>query len=216
MRSCRGPGFANPVALPESRAAKTLAVDSGFEPLPSGAPEPSAQELSALVDEFYSAGGGGDLGSMGESDAGVIFQGDGDPLEAAPTVLETVRLVAEQRNGLAFRLNTLGLCDDQTTELLLASDVIEREHDGDRRRESRIASLSVFLPAASPAKYEELLAPCSGRGFQDACAFVARLAEAGVNVECTAVARPDVDVGEIEALAMSLGARSFRTRSWVE
>jgi hypothetical protein len=30
------------------------------------------------------------------------------------------------------------------------------------------------------------------------------------------VARPDVNVAEIETLARSLGARSFRTRSWVE
>ena len=76
--------------------------------------------------------------------------------------------------------------------------------------------MSVFLPAASPSKYDELLAPRGGRGFRDVCGFVARLAEAGVNVECTAVARPDVNVAEIETLARSLGARSFRTRSWVE
>ena len=31
---------------------------------------------------------------MGESDAGVVFQGEGDPLEATAVVLETVRLVA--------------------------------------------------------------------------------------------------------------------------
>jgi hypothetical protein len=216
MRSCRGPGFVDPLALPESRTSQALAADTGFEPLPTGAPEPSAEELSSLVDEFYAAGGGGDLGSMGESDAGVVFQGAGDPLEATAVVLETVRLVAQQRNGLTFRLNTLGLCDDETIELLLASEVVEREQEGDRRRESRIASLSVFLPAASPAKYDELLAPSGGRGFRDACGFVARLAEAGVHVECTAVARPDVSISELEALAMSLGARSFRTRSWVE
>jgi len=37
----------------------------------------------------------------------------------------------------------------------------------------------------------------------------------GVDVECTAVARPDVDVTKVEALAMSLGARTFRTRSFI-
>ena len=216
MRSCRGPGFADPLALPKSRASQQLAEESGFEPLPKGAPKPSAQELASLVDEFYAARGAGDLGSMGESDAGVVFQGEGDPLEATAVVLETVRLVAARRNGLPFRLNTLGLCDEEALKLLLECEVLERLDQGDRRRETRVACVSVFLPAASPSKYDELLAPRGGRGFRDVCGFVARLAEAGVNVECTAVARPDVNVAEIETLARSLGARSFRTRSWVE
>ena len=42
---------------------------------------PTAAELAALVDEFYSrmaqGEGGGALGSMGESDGGVVFQGEG-------------------------------------------------------------------------------------------------------------------------------------------
>jgi hypothetical protein len=217
MRSCRGPGFADdPLALPISRYSLQLAVDSGFEPPPGGTPEPSPGELARLVDEFYAANGAGDLGSMGELDGGVVFQGMGDPLMATEVVLETVRLVAEKRNGLSFRLNTLGLCDDCDIELLLKSEVVERADMGDRRRETRISCVSVFLPAASPAKYDELLAPSDGRGFRDVCGFVARLSEAGVNVECTAVDRPDVSVPEIERLALGLGARSFRTRSWIE
>ena len=129
-------------------------------------------------------------------------------------VLETVSRVADQRNGIAFRLNTLGLCSSSIVDELLSSDVVIRG-DEDRRRESRIASVSVFLPAASPKKYAELLRPRGGQGLNDVCNFVAQLAEAGVHVECTAVARPDVNVAEVEALARSLGARAFRTRSWV-
>lgn len=56
--------------------------------------------------------------------------------------------------------------------------------------------------------------PCEGRGFEDACAFVRRASQAA-EVEVTAVDRPDVDVAEVEALARSLGAARFRTRSWV-
>ena len=41
---------------------------------------------------------------------------------------------------------------------------------------------------------------------------MSRLAEEGVDVECTAVARPDVDVPKVQALAVSLGATRFRTR----
>lgn len=219
MRSCRGPVFADdPPALPKSREdSRHLAVDSGFEPPPEGTPEPSADELARLVDEFYAAGGAGDdLGSMGELDGGVVFQGMGDPLMATGVVLDTVRLVSEKRNGLTFRLNTLGLCDESDIDLLLKSEVVERVDMGDRRRETRISCVSVFLPAASHAKYDELLAPTDGRGFRDVCGFISRLSEAGVNVECTAVARLDVSVPEIERLALGLGARSFRTRSWME
>jgi hypothetical protein len=216
MRLCRGPGLADPLALPTSRDSRQPAAESGFEPPPEGTPEPSAEELARLVDEFYAVGGAGHLGSMGELDGGVVFQGMGDPMMAAGVVLETVHLVAEKRNGLSFRLNTLGLCDDADIELLLQSEVVERVDQGDRRRETRISCVSVFLPAASPAKYDELLAPSDRRGFRDVCGFIARLSEAGVNVECTAVARPDVSVPEIERLALGLGARSFRTRSWIE
>lgn len=137
---------------------------------------------------------------------------------AAPdVVVDTVRLVAEGRNGIAFRLNTIGLCDANDIDLLLSSGVLARSVDGDQRRETRIATVSVFLPAANPIKYAELLQPKKeyGLGFGDACSFVACLAEAGVDVECTAVARPDINVGEVKALAMSLGATSFRTRSWI-
>eukprot|EP00579_Thalassiosira_antarctica_P008451 CAMPEP_0201901484 /NCGR_PEP_ID=MMETSP0902-20130614/54393_1 /ASSEMBLY_ACC=CAM_ASM_000551 /TAXON_ID=420261 /ORGANISM="Thalassiosira antarctica, Strain CCMP982" /LENGTH=256 /DNA_ID=CAMNT_0048435437 /DNA_START=24 /DNA_END=794 /DNA_ORIENTATION=+ len=217
MRSCRGPSFESGIIapLPASRTSQHTATasESGFEPLPAGADDPTAEELAALVDDFYAARTES-LGSMGENDGGVVFQGNGDPLAATNVVLETVRLVAERRNGIAFRLNTLGLCDTNDIDLLLSSGVVARG-DVDQRRETRIATVSVFLPAANPNKYAELLQPNDGRGFSNACSFVARLAEAGVDVECTAVARPDINVGEVKALAMSLGATSFRTRSWM-
>ena len=220
MRSSRGPSFDRPDAglapLPASRTSRALATDSGFTLLPDGTPEPSAEELAALVDEYYAAVtvDGDELGSMGEMDSGVVIQGEGDPLEAITVVLETIRLVAERRNGIAFRLNTLGLCDDATLDILLAADVTAKG-DADLRRSSRLASLSVFLPAVEPTKYSELLAPQNGRGFSDVCTFISRAAEAGVDVECTAVARPDVNISDIKRLAMALGARSFRTRSWL-
>lgn len=202
MMGCRGPGFKMP-------------QHAGFEDLPAGASEPTAEELADLVDSFYAAAEGGDIGSMGESDKGVVFQGKGDPLEAIDTVLETVSLVAERRNSLAFRLNTLALCDSAVTDQLLKSGLLQLG-DEDSRRETRIARVSVFLPAADPKKYAELVQPNSDRGFRDVCSFIATLAEAGADIECTAVARPDIDVKAVENLAMSLGARTFRTRSWVE
>lgn len=196
MRSCRGPSF-------------QMRADSGFEEIVD--PEPSAKELASIVDGVYSLSD--NLGSMGEGDLGVVFQGQGDPLEAHEVVLETVALVAANKNSIAFRCNTLGLCGADVVDALLSSPVLARG-DEDQRRETRLAKFSVFLPAANPAKYAELIQPQDGRGFQDVCAFITRMAEAGVEVECTAVERPDVNINEIRALAMALGARSFRVRSF--
>eukprot|EP01083_Nonionella_stella_P122585 368911_1 len=133
MRSCRGPTFSSRMTeqresddgatsstiagsmsvLPASRTSQDTitAADTGFEPLPDdGAGDPTADELASLVDEFYAARTSMEesLGSMGESDGGVVFQGGGDPMSAANVVVDTVRLAAERRNGIAFRLNTLG------------------------------------------------------------------------------------------------------------
>ena len=218
MRSCRGATFEDPqdgsfatldpsrfssrsiAPLPASRVSQQTetADNTGFQPLAPGDAEPTAAELASLVDEFFSA-----TGANGE----VVFQGNGDPLEAAAVVIDTVGLVAERRDCISFRLNTLGLCDASTVDMLLSSPVFSGS--------SRISGISVFLPAADKATYTELLRPCVGRGFDDVCAFVRRSAHASVDVEVTAVDRPDVDVGKVEALAMSLGAKSFRTRSWV-
>ena len=104
--------------------------------------------------------------------------------------------------GAALRVTTLGIARGADVDALLASAAL-------------VDTVSVFLPAATSQQYAELLQPIEGRGFADACVFVSRAAAAGVSVEVTAVDRPDVDVREVEALALRLGAQSFRTRSWV-
>ena len=85
MRSCRGAAFlsrkgAGLAPLPASRAAQQTAAprDTGFQPLPQGAAEPSAAELDRLVREWRAATG----------EDKVVFQGDGDPLAAAAVVAE--------------------------------------------------------------------------------------------------------------------------------
>ena len=220
MRSLRGPIFEDPVdggfatldptrfssaPLPKSRESQqaSTAEHTGFQPLGEGEAEPTASELASLVEEFFSAVGDG-------ATRDVVFQGNGDPLEAADVVVDTVRRVSEKRDKIAFRLNTLGLVDSRTANQLLSSAAVSSS-----RISTRIAAVSVFLPAATSQQYAELLQPVEGRGFADACVFVSRAAAAGVNVEVTAVDRPDVDVREVEALALRLGAQSFRTRSWV-
>ncbi len=200
MRSCRGAAFATKDAglapLPASRAATTtpsgtrvtrMAKDSGFEPLPQGAAEPSGAELNDLVRDWVDKTGA----------QSVVIQGEGDPLAAQDVVCETLRLA--QGSGAQFRLNTLGV--GATDAIFDALKLVE--------------TVSIFLPAAEASKYDELLRPREPGAFDDACAFVRRAAAAGAHVEVTAVDRPDVDVAAVEALATSLGAAQFRTRSWL-
>ena len=126
----------------------------------------------------------------------VVVQGEGDPLAAEDVVVETLRLA--QGSGAQFRLNTLGV--GATDAIFDALGLVD--------------TVSIFLPAAEASKYDELLQPREPGAFEDACAFVRR-ASAVSNVEVTAVDRPDVDVVAVEALATSLGAAQFRTRSWL-
>lgn len=201
MRSCRGSDFAAPSSglapLPASRSSRSMATETGFVPLPEGAPEPTGKELAALVNEFCAATGA----------ETVVFQGNGDPLAAVDVVLETVRLVAAERSGVKFRLNTLGLASPESIDSLFSSDAFGTAS-------TRISTLSVFLAAADSETYDALLQPKQG-GWEDVCAFVKRAAATGVEIECTGVDRPDVAINDVETLAMSLGATRFRKRSFL-
>ena len=128
LLASRGPGFALP-------------ADCGFERLEPDA-EPSAAELAALVDEVYAASTASSAGAMGESDAGVTFAGDGEPLLALETLISTVELLQVRRNGLPMRLVTSGLFGSEVAERLLGSGALA-VGDADARRETRIASVSV-------------------------------------------------------------------------
>ena len=238
LRSCRGPGFAaidTTVLVPAARTSPpigTVEEESGLAPLPLDAPEPTAEEFGRLVEEFYAARtdtttttSSSSLGSMGEQDGGVVFHGDGDPLWAIDVVLETVRYVAARRNGIAFRVNTFGLVPSDNNDHEKNEDVITKLvtsgvvacGDTDQRRETRIATVSVFVPAATPHQYDEILQPKNEKtnAFAQVCAFIAQLADAGVHVECTTVDRPEIPTGAIEALTRALGATSFQTRSCI-
>ncbi|KAK3280471.1 hypothetical protein CYMTET_11695 [Cymbomonas tetramitiformis] len=152
---------------------------------------------------------------MGENDPGVVFAGFGEPLLRVDTLLDTVNLVKEEQNGVPFRINTNGLFfdDDDVITKLLDSGLVA-VGDDDMRRETRIQSISVFLPSNNAATYAEIMQPPEGKSLLDAIGFIASLAEAGVHVECTAVEHPAVDLALTENLAMALGASSFRTRTY--
>eukprot|EP00930_Biecheleria_cincta_P088453 TRINITY_DN77698_c0_g1_i1.p1 TRINITY_DN77698_c0_g1~~TRINITY_DN77698_c0_g1_i1.p1 ORF type:complete len:238 (+),score=23.51 TRINITY_DN77698_c0_g1_i1:97-810(+) len=195
--SARGPTFVMP-------------ADSGFK-VPD-AEEPKPDELVELLTEVYDEISG-DLGAMGEKDAGVTMAGLGDPLLRVDTLIEVVNTFKDVRNGIPFRVKTWGLVDPSVTQLLVKTMYPE---DVDMRRETRLASVSVCLPSSDAEQYAKLVGPRDGRGLGDVCRFISDLSEAGLAVECTTVARPDVDVDAVRRLAQSLGANNFRAVPYFE
>jgi hypothetical protein len=55
---------------------------------------------------------------------------------------------------------------------------------------------------------------CTRRGLEVATGFAKRCAEVGMEVECTAVERPEVDMAQVKELVESLGRVGFRSRSF--
>ena len=73
------------------------------------------------------------------------------------------------------------------------------------------------LATADPRQYEELMQPhADSGGHATVCGFIVNLVEAGVEVECTAVKKPGVDVTAARRLAEALGAVEFRAREYFE
>lgn len=184
-----------------------------FDVSPIEGAEPTPVELATIVDNVYSGKQGGG-GSMGEMDGGVVFAGRGDPLLRVRALLDTVSIVSKQRNGISFRVNTSGLHGQSVIEQLTASDLVAIGDD-DSRRSTLLKIVSVSLNAPSPDVYAEITKPAQGQAaFGTVCSFISALAEAGVQVECTAVKHPKVDIAATERLAQALGASSFRARSY--
>lgn len=167
---------------------------SGFAPL---AAEPTAKECASIINEHYNSHV--NILGMGENDAGVAFAGLGEPLLRLPVLLETVTAVKESRHGIPFRVVTNGL---------FPTDVAAQLKDGG------IDQVSVALMCNTPHQYEKIMRPPLGLGHQDVCNFVVALSEAGVDVECTMVKIPGVNVGETKKLAEALGALRFRAREF--
>lgn len=201
------------MTLLASRGPKFLMPpDSGFVPL-GEAPEPSPEELAAVVLDLYQDEAASSRGSMGECDPGVTFAGLGDPLLRLDVLLDAVRLVAEAQNGVPFRLVTTGLVPSDVGDKLVASGLVALG-GADNRRETMIQTISVALPCHTEALFNELVQPRTTHGFSKVCGLISNLSEAGATVECTCVARPDIDIAATRKLALALGAASFRERSF--
>jgi pyruvate-formate lyase-activating enzyme len=208
LAASRGPSF----SMPQS---------SDFAPL---AAEPTVSDVVEAVLHAYSTDprkGNKVLKRLdgGEVDPGIVFSGLGDPLLRLDTLLQAAATIRHEVPGVKIRLSTNGLVGP--TSYIAAS-----------LRDANIDEVTVALNAADPATYAsfmlmpppytppyfatapEAVGEVDGASFGDVCAFIAALAEGGTAVAATCVARPGVDVASVRALALALGARDFKERSW--
>ena len=185
--STRGPGFQMPAA-------------SGFAPLPDGV-EPSAEQVAEAV------------AAAADVDA-VCFAGVGEPLMKLNVLEAAAKLVRAERPALALRCNTNGLVQETVAQ-----------ETAERLATAGLGGVSVALASADAAEYAALMEPEPLRfspvfslklGHSEVCGFARACVAAGLEVECTAVAAPGVDLAAARALSEELGAKGFRERSWHE
>jgi MoaA/NifB/PqqE/SkfB family radical SAM enzyme len=132
-------------------------------------------------------------------------------------LLEAARRIEDAYPGsVCLRVSTNGLVPGA-----IAEEVARSLWDAGVRK------ATVAIASADEAQHRLLLAPrgaaiempggngpaAGAPGLAEACQFVRALVAAGLEVECTAVAEPSVDLAAAGLLAASLGA-SFRSRSY--
>jgi len=177
---------------------------TGFQPLPDGT-EPTGEQAAQLALRAIAALDA--EGGAAEGGREVVFAGLGEPLARASELTKALRHLAD--HGAAkvkgTRLNTNGLVQRGYANAMAKS-----------LRRAGLARACVQLQTADAAQYQDMVRPLHGLGHADACSFVTALVTAGVATEVSAIARPDVDLAAVEALALELGAARFLTRPYFE
>lgn len=182
----RGPGFIVPPA-------------SGFAPLQNdpGAPEVIEEVLKAL--------------DSASAPSELCFAGVGEPLLRLRTLQEVAAGIKAQKPDLRMRINTNGLMPSSEAAGVAA-----------QLKKCGVSAACVALASSDAAQYETLMQPEKLRyspvmelplGLKEVTAFTKACVETGLEVECTAVEAPGVDIEAARLLAESLGA-SFRARTW--
>eukprot|EP00238_Polyblepharides_amylifera_P013280 CAMPEP_0196580170 /NCGR_PEP_ID=MMETSP1081-20130531/27560_1 /TAXON_ID=36882 /ORGANISM="Pyramimonas amylifera, Strain CCMP720" /LENGTH=173 /DNA_ID=CAMNT_0041899971 /DNA_START=249 /DNA_END=770 /DNA_ORIENTATION=- len=167
---------------------------SGFEFLNPDF-EPSSEQIFAVVEEAFK--------EEREPPEGVVFAGGGEPLLKLDVLCESARLIKAKRHGVPLRVTTNGLV--AATDSARVAQTLKL---------AGVKQASVALTTASPKQYMDLMQPLDGLGHAEVCGFIAMLAEEGVQVTCTAVDRPGVDIAAARALSSALGAVNFQIRTF--
>ena len=184
LLAARGPGYEMPST-------------SGFAPLAEGY-EPSVAEVIAFVEKELHPDGDGWGGDGALLPDAFAFAGVGEPLLRLEVLVEAASILAG-RWAVPLRLTTNGL-------------VLKRDAGATakRLRDSGITFVSVELATSEASEYLHRMQPCAIAsqsqlttcgpgatvvepvGHADVCTFTRALTACGVEVECTAVAAPEV------------------------
>jgi TatD DNase family protein len=154
--------------------------------------EPSAREVLDAAEPLLATGRFKEI----------VFCGYGESTYRLGVMAAVGRETARRRPGLRRRLNTIGL----------GSLVWGRNIAPQLRRS--LDAVSVSLNTADPAQWRRLHSPrpeFAEKGFDAVLEFVADCVRCGLETTVTAVDLPGVDLGAVERLALSLGAR-YRLR----
>mmetsp|Transcript_15879 Transcript_15879/g.23913 ORF Transcript_15879/g.23913 Transcript_15879/m.23913 type:complete len:218 (+) Transcript_15879:71-724(+) len=186
----RGPSFTMPS---ESGFCKlSYENDTDFEP--------TSDMIFDAVDQAFEAG---KIAVSSMDSEQVTFAGYGEPLLRAEVICDAATMIKDKRHGVPLRIKTNGLVSSSD-----ASDLALR------LRDSGIDKMCISLNSDNPKQHQEIMKPTTDAKFGDVCSFVIACVEAGLEVECTAVERPDVNISGVRALAMSLGATEFNKASF--
>lgn len=127
---------------------------------------------------------------------GIAFAGVGDPLLAMDLLSNVLPELKSKRHGVPITLITFGLVPAAKATRLCQ-----------QLMQLGVEQLEVFLPAANPPAYQQLVQPHAGN-FNDVCQFIHCAAETGLQVSCFAY-KPIKNGSELRVLARELGARVF-------
>lgn len=182
----RGPSFVMP-------------SDSGFQLLENNF-EPDADDIYNAVDHAFD----NSKISISSMDAEPItFAGYGEPLLRYGVIRDAAMLIKAKRHGVSLRVKTSGLVKRELCENIISE-----------LKSAGVEKMSVSLLADTPKKYKEIMQPHAGMGFDEVCTFIVGCVENGLEVECTAINRPDVNLSNIRALALALGATDLKIHSY--
>lgn len=181
--STRGPGFAMPPA-------------SGFQPLPENF-EPTGEQVAEAVRLAC---------AQAETPyTQLCFAGAGEPLMRLRVLEEAAKLIRQDAPDLALRVNTNGLVPDTEAPMVVA-----------KLKGCGVSTATVALASADAEQYTAIMKPEKLRhspvfslplGLDSVKGFVTACIKADINVECTTVEAPGVDVDAARQLAEGLGAK---------
>lgn len=168
-----------------------------FIKLPRGDFEPTAEMLATAVQ---------DASTFGVDCEEITFAGYGEPLLRYDTICEAAELIKDYHKdyhkAAVLRIKTNGL--------ILSAN---RTDVASLLKKSGVDKMAIALQTDNATQYAEIMNPQEG-GFDDVCAFVTACTAEGLEVDCTAVERPEVNLEGTRKLALSLGASSFTTSTW--